>query len=107
MSSDFDRVLRDFEVAARTGREPEDIQRERHAAELRRAALRPGSVEYFADIIRETLTLVPPSLRLEAVDRCAGGILRSVISGPGTDAEVRAQFRNALDAGDAVRAELS
>lgn len=60
-----------------------------------------GSVEYFAQMLREDLT------RLDFVDAGTTGLLRSVIDGPGAAADVRAWARNILDAGDLVRAELS
>ena len=66
-----------------------------------------NSVEDFADTIRETLNNISAGRRLDYVDSAVHGVLRSVISGPGTDDEVRAWFRNALDAGDLVRAELA
>lgn len=65
-----------------------------------------NSVEDYADTIRETVSLLR-SHQLDYVDSAVYGVLRSIISGPGTDAEVRVWFRNALDAGDLVRAELT
>ncbi|HEX5543646.1 MAG TPA: hypothetical protein VFX60_19185 [Micromonospora sp.] len=67
---------------------------------------RYGSVDSFAEIIRDTLAAVSVAYRLDHIDSVTTGILRSLISGPGTDSEVRTWFRNALDAGDLVRAEL-
>lgn len=65
-----------------------------------------GTVDYFAGLIRETVSTLSPANRWDHVDAATTGILRSLIAGPGSDAEVRAWFRNALDAGDLVRAEL-
>ena len=65
-----------------------------------------GSVEYFAGLIRDTVNVLKPASRFDQVDAATAGMLRSVLAGPGSDAEVRTWCRNALDAGEQVRIEL-